>query len=138
MRHRIDSLDLTAPQGDLRGFFLGEVLRDSLAAPRLAAQLWRRVLMTRSDSPYAPKILLAIAATGTLPADSVTRLLDARYAASPYVLVLHGADDPGFRVLEDSLARYSALERAPPRAPQRPPARGARRAPSPTPAAPVQ
>ena len=138
MRHRIDSLDLTAPQGDLRGFFLGEVLRDSLAAPRLAAQLWRRVLMTRSDSPYAPKILLAIAATGTLPADSVTRLLDARYAASPYVLVLHGADDPGFRVLEDSLARYSALERAPARAPQRPPARGARRAPSPTPAAPVQ
>ena len=138
MRGRLDSLDLTTPQGDLRGFFLGEALRDSLSAPRLAAQLWRRVIIARPDSPYAPKILLAIAGTGAIPADSLTRLLDQRYAASPYVLVLHGADDPGYRALEDSLARYSALTRAPARAPQRAPARAARPTPSPTPAVPVQ
>lgn len=138
MRGRLDSLDLTSPQGDLRGFFIGEVLRDSLAAPRLAAQLWRRVLAARPDSPYAPKILLAMASTGAIPTDSLTRLLDARYAASPYVVVLHGADDPGYRVLEDSLARYAAPAHAPVRTPQRPPVRGARPTTSPTPAAPVQ
>lgn len=135
---RIDSLDLSAPQADLRGFFLGEVLRDSLAAPRLAAELWRRVVAARPESPYAPKLLLAIANTGGFPVDSLTRLLNERYAASPYVLVLHGADDPGYRALEDSLVRYFALNRAPARAPQRPPARGARPATAPTPAAPVQ
>jgi len=134
---RIDSLDLSAPQADLRGFFLGEVLRDSLAAPRLAAEIWRRVLAAHPESPYAPKILLAIANTGTFPADSLTRLLNERYAASPYVLVLHGADDPGYRALEDSLVRYAFLTRNS-RTPQRPPARGTRPPAAPTPAAPVQ
>ena len=138
VRGRLDSLDLTSPQGDLRGFFLGEVLRDSLSAPRLATQLWRRVLAARPDSPYAPKILLAMASTGAIPADSLTHLLSERYAASPYVLVLHGTDDPGYRALEDSLAHYSALTRAPARVPQRAPARGVRPPTAPTPAAPVQ
>jgi tetratricopeptide (TPR) repeat protein len=138
MDQRLDSLDLTAPQGDLRGFFLGEVLRDSLAAPRLAAQLWQRVLASWPESPFAPKIILALAATGAAPVDSLTRLLDARYATSPYVLVLHGADDPGFRILEDSLARYALSIRTRGRTPARAPVRGVRPATSPTPAAPVQ
>jgi tetratricopeptide (TPR) repeat protein len=137
MDKRLDSLDLTAPQGDLQGFFLGEVLRDSLAAPRLAAQLWQRVLASWPESPFAPKIILALAATGATPADSLTRLLDEHYATSPYVLALHGTDDPGFRILEDSLARYSLSTRARGRAPARAPVRGARPATSPTPAAPV-
>ncbi|MEO6067480.1 MAG: hypothetical protein ABJB33_03255 [Gemmatimonadota bacterium] len=139
-RQRLDSLVVTAPQGDIKGFLLGEALRDSLRAPRLAALVWRRVLAERPESPYAPKMLLAIAATGATPDDSITTLLDGRYAGSPYVLALHGHDDPAYRALEDSLVRFARSARTPARTPTiRPPARGARPTPtSPTPATPVQ
>ncbi|MBW8772835.1 MAG: hypothetical protein JF590_06045, partial [Gemmatimonadetes bacterium] len=89
-------------------------------------------------SPYAPKLLLAIARAADFPADSLARLLNERYATNPYVLVLRGADDPGYRALEDSLYRFASLDRIPPRAPPRSPGRGVRPVVSPTPAAPVQ
>lgn len=136
LRH--DSLVVSAPEGDLRGFLLGEALRDSVHAPRLAAQVWRRVLAERPESPYAPKLLLAIAATDRSFADTAAALLAGRYAASPYVVVLSGQGDPMFRVLEDSLGRFAARRAASSRAPARPATRTDRPTPTPTPAAPVQ
>ena len=127
-RARLDSLDTSAPQADIRGLLLGEALRDSLHAPRLAQALWRRVLAAQPESPYAPKLLLALAASDPRAADSIGQVLDLRYAASPYVLAFHGRDDPGFRVLEDSLARFVVRTRVP----ARPPARGRQPTPAPT------
>ena len=134
VRARIDSLDPLAPLADLQGLLLGEALRDSLHAPRLATGIWRRILAARPESPYAPKLLMAIAASDPASADSIGRLLEDRYAASPYVLAVHGLDDPGYRVLEDSLARFSVRVRAP----ARPPVRGRRPTAAPTPAAGVE
>lgn len=127
-RAQLDSLDPLAPQADLHGLLLGETLRDSLSSPRLAVNLWRRVLVARGDSPYAPKLLLALAALEPAAADSIRQLLETQYAASPYVLALHGGDDAGYRVLEDSLARFSVRARTP----VRPPVRGRRPAAAPT------
>lgn len=127
-RARLDSLDPAAPQADIRGLLLGEALRDSLHAPRLASAVWRRVLAARPESPYAPKLLLALAASDPGAADSISRILDSRYAASPYVLALHGRDDPGFRVLEDSLSRAVVRDRTP----TRPPVRGRQPTPAST------
>ena len=118
-RTRLDSLDPAAPQGDLRALLLGEALRDSLHAPHLAATVWRRTLALRAESPYAPKLLLALAALEPARVDSITALLEARYAASPYLAALRGGDAPGFRALEDSLARFAASARAQERAPVR-------------------
>jgi tetratricopeptide (TPR) repeat protein len=137
LKGRLDSLVVTAPQGDLRGFLLGEALRDSLHAPRLAARLWRRVLNERPDTPYAPKLLLAIAAVEVSVRDSIAAVLQTRYPESPYLLALHGTEVPGFRVLEDSLRGYAQSLRSAP-AGRRPP-RATRPAPAaPTPATPVQ
>lgn len=127
-RAQFDSLAPAAPQADMRGLLLGETFRDSLSAPRLAALVWRRVLAAQPDSPYAPKLLLALAALDPAGADSIARILDGRYATSPYVLALHGQDDAGFRVLEDSLSRFAARARAP----ARPPVRGRQPARTPT------
>lgn len=127
-RARLDSLDPAAPQGDIRGLLLGEALRDSLHAPRLAGAVWRRVLATRPESPYAPKLFLALAASDPASADSIGTILNARYAGSPYVLALRGQDDGGYGALEDSLARFTARVRAP----VRPPPRGRQPTPAPT------
>lgn len=117
---RIDSLVPGAPQGDLRGFLLGEALRDSLGAPRLAAGVWRRVLAERPASVYAPKLLLAVASVGGASADSVHALLDSAYASNPYVHALQGVPDDGFRLLEDSLARFARTSRTSVRRPRVP------------------
>ena len=120
LRGRVDSLAPGAPQGDLRGFLLGEALRDSLGAPRLAAVVWRRVLAEHPGSPYAPKLLLAVASVGGASPDSIHALLDSAYASSPYVHALQGVPDDGFRMLEDSLARFARTSRAPVRRPRTP------------------
>lgn len=135
-RARLDSISAAAPQGDLRGFLLGEALRDSMHAPRLAALVWRRVVTERSASPYAPKVWLALAAVGGAPNDSVLTLLADRYSDSPYVHVLHGTGDDGYRSLEDSLARFARSQRTPTRT-TRPTVRGSRPANAPLPAAPL-
>ena len=107
VRSQLDSIVPTAPRGDMRGFLVGESLRDTLGAPRLAAMIWRRVLSDFPASPYLPKTLIALAAAGGAPADSVQLVLDQRFATSPYVHALHGIADPAFRTLEDSLGRYA-------------------------------
>jgi hypothetical protein len=133
MKERYDSLDLLAPQGDMGAFLVGEALRDSLRADRLAARVWRRILNERPDSPYAPKAVLAMAALAPGQRDSLAELLRTRYPGSPYLIAASGADSPGFRALEDSLARYARALRNPARPAGRNP-----RAPAATPARPVQ
>ena len=134
-RADLDSITAATPQGDLRGFLLGESIRDSLRAPRLAGMVWRRVIDEHPASPYAPKALLALAAVGGAPADSVLGVLTDRYAASPYLHVIQGLEDVGYRPLEDSLARFARSRRAPPRTNR--PSRGLRPATA-QPAAPLQ
>jgi hypothetical protein len=122
LRAEYDSLDPTAPAGDLRTFLGAEAMRDSLGATRIATELFRRLAERAPASPYAPKALLALAQLDPAAADSVSALLDARYPASPYVLAVHGLAAPGFRVLEDSLRKFADARTAAP--PARPVRRG--------------
>jgi tetratricopeptide (TPR) repeat protein len=112
MRERYDSLHLEAPQGDMRAFLLGEALRDSLRADRLAIQIWNRLVNERPESPYAPKAVLVLATLAPVRRDSLIALLRTRYPESPYLIAAGGGDSPGFQVLEDSLARYSRTLRS--------------------------
>lgn len=123
-RARFDSIAPSAPRGDLMGFLLGESLRDSLGAPRLAGIVWRRMIADHPTSPYVPKALLALAAVGAAPADSVRTVLDAQFAASPYVLALHGTADSAYRSLEDSLWQFGRSLSAPTRRGRGTPPRG--------------
>jgi tetratricopeptide (TPR) repeat protein len=118
-----DSVRLSAPQGDLRAFVLGELMRDSLGAHRLATNLWRGIIDSLPASPYAPKALFALTALERGGTD--LEMVAARYPTSPYVVALRGGDDPAFRILEDSLARFARVYRALPRAAARPPQRPA-------------
>jgi hypothetical protein len=102
----------------------------------LAAVVWRRILTERPRSPYAPKAWLALAAVGGAPTDSVLTLLADQYSESPYVHVLRGTGDEGYRSLEDSLSRFARSQRAPARV-TRPQVRGSRPATTPLPAAPL-
>ncbi len=54
-----DSGAAGAAQADLRLFLAAETARDSLAAPALAASLFRTIVEIMPDSPYAPKAILA-------------------------------------------------------------------------------
>lgn len=108
---RLDSIAPDDGQGDLRGFLLGELLRDSLQAPGLAIGVWRRVVQDHPASPYTPKVLLALAAADRAPPDSILAVLRASYPTSPYLLAYLGAEDPGYRVLEDSLYRFGMRQR---------------------------
>ena len=56
-----DSVHPGAPQGDLATFVIAETVRDSLTAPRIAAELFAAVPAGWPTSPYAPKALLALA-----------------------------------------------------------------------------
>jgi tetratricopeptide (TPR) repeat protein len=136
-RRRLDSLDLRAPQGDMRGFLLAEELRDSLNAVLLSASLFERVASERPESPYASKALFAMAAADPAHRDSLMAMIVARHPADPYVIALTGGDTPLYRVLEDSLARFARAARTPPRQAPRPGARPPARPTNPTPAAPA-
>lgn len=124
-----DSVALQAPQGDLRAFVLGELLRDSLGAGRLAAKLWRGILDSQPSSPYAAKAMLAV--TTVEPGTGDLEAAVTRYPESPYVVALRGGDDPTYRLLEDSLARFARAYRTPARAPARPGRRPAAATPPP-------
>jgi hypothetical protein len=95
------------PQGDLRLFLAAESARDTLGAPRLAASLFRTIIETMPDSPYAPKALLAGKALDPEWGESVSPLLEERYAYSPYVAMLRGEEPYGYEQLEDSLQGYA-------------------------------
>jgi hypothetical protein len=124
-----DSVALQAPQGDLRAFVLGELLRDSLGAGRLAAKLWRGIIDSQPNSPYAAKAMLAL--TTVEPGTGNIEAAVTRYPTSPYLVALRGGDDPAFRILEDSLARFARAYRTPARAPARPGRRPAAATPPP-------
>jgi hypothetical protein len=102
-----DSLSAGAAQSDLRLFLAAEAARDSLAAPRLAAQLFRTIVEATPESPYAPKAILAGQALDPVWGASAVPLLEDRYAASPYVAFLQGYEPYGFVELEDSLRTFA-------------------------------
>jgi hypothetical protein len=95
-------------QGDLRLFLAGEVARDSLRAPMVAGELFRRILEQWPESPYAPKALLAAEGLDSTLSDSAQVLLADRYRDNPYVAMLRGEPADGYRVLEDSLLAFAA------------------------------
>ena len=116
-----DSLGAGAAQTDLLLFLAGETARDSLAAPALAAGLFRTVAESLPDSPYAPKAILAGHALDPAWGQSMLPLLDERYALSPYVAYLRGNEPYGYRALEDSLQIFArSLGLANPAGPARP------------------
>ncbi|MGH7579267.1 MAG: tetratricopeptide repeat protein [Gemmatimonadales bacterium] len=102
-----DSASAGAGQSDLRLFLAAETARDSLAAPALAASLFRTIVETMPDSPYAPKAILAGKLLDPVWGESAVLLLEQRYAASPYVSVLRGEEPYGYRELEDSLQSFT-------------------------------
>jgi hypothetical protein len=96
------------PQGDLRLFLAGEVARDSLKALLVASELFRRIVDQWSDSPYAPKALLAAQILDSTLADSAQVLFTGRYYDSPYMAMIRGDSAEGYRLLEDSLQAFAA------------------------------
>ncbi len=89
---------------DALWFHAGELARDSLAAPELAAGVFLSLGRDRSASLFAPKALVAAAALLGDGRDSVLGVLQATYPASPYTLALRGEASPGYAAAEDSLA----------------------------------
>jgi hypothetical protein len=115
-----DSASAGAAQADLRLFLAAETARDSLAAPALAASLFRMIVETMPDSPYAPKAILAGQTLDPVWGASALPLLEQRYASSPYVAFLQGMEPYGYRELEDSLQRFAYAAAAEPQAVPRP------------------
>lgn len=98
------------PLADLLRFAAGELLRDSIEAPSLAAKMFFLVGREHSESVLAPKALLAAAAIDSARADSVYRLLLSDYPTSPYTRAVRGEKSERFAVVEDSVR--SLLDRA--------------------------
>ncbi len=124
VRVAADSGSPEYPQGDLRLFLAAEVARDSLRAPLVANELFRRIVDQWSDSPYAPKALLAAQVLDSTLADSAQVLFTERYYDSPYMAMLRGDSADGYRALEDSLQAFAgklpAARGAPPAVRRRP------------------
>ncbi|HEY1335007.1 MAG TPA: hypothetical protein VGF31_12175, partial [Myxococcaceae bacterium] len=102
----LDSTGPDVPQGDMRLFLAAETVRDTLAAPVLAAGMFRQVVETWPESPYAPKAMLAGRVLDPEWGETVRPVLEEKYAASPYMAFLRGEDPAEYRVLEDSLQAY--------------------------------
>jgi hypothetical protein len=108
VREAADSSAARATAADLRLFLAAEVARDSLAAPVLAASLFRRVADDWPESAYAPKALFALAMLDPASAESAQALLATRYALSPYVAYTQGTSLPEYQALEDSLQAFAS------------------------------
>jgi tetratricopeptide (TPR) repeat protein len=117
------SLAPEALLGDLRLFLAAEAARDTLAAPRLANTIFRRIVDGWPSSPYAPKAILAAQQLDSTWTDSARVLLEERYPDSPYLALVRGESTPAFQQLEDSLGAFAAALSAPAR--RSPPARRA-------------
>ena len=89
---------------DVEAFHAAELARDTLAAPALAAMLFRRLADRHSASLFAPKALIAAGQLDAEALDSIGAVLQARYPGSPYTMVFRGEASPAFQILEDSLA----------------------------------
>jgi hypothetical protein len=106
----VEALEIAeAPRRDLRLFLVAEFFRDSLDAPRPAAQLFLRLARDHPTSMVAPKALLAATQLDASQRDSIRTVLDARYPESPYTLFLQGRASDAFRVAEDSLRTVLAM-----------------------------
>jgi TolA-binding protein len=101
------SLTPGSPQGDLRLFLAAETARDSLLAPRLAEELFQRIVREWPESPYAPKAVLAAQQVNPEWADSARSLLEMRYFTSPYLAMIRSGEDSAYRQLEDSLGAFA-------------------------------
>ncbi len=111
----VDSSAPGSPAGDMRVFLAAEAARDRLAAPRLAASLFRSIAAGWPDSPYAPKALLAAA---VLAGDTLLAAeAESRYPTSPYVLAVGETAVASLRALEDSLGAFADSIRIRPPAP---------------------
>jgi hypothetical protein len=86
-------------------FRAAELVRDSLHARRLAGRLFLRFAAEHPASLFAAKALVAALPLAPERRDSITVLLEATYAASPYTRALHGEATPTYAAAEDSLAR---------------------------------
>jgi hypothetical protein len=102
-----DSVAAGGVHADLRLFLAAEAARDSLAAPQLAASLFRTIVETIPESPYAPKAILAGKALDPVWGVSAASLLEGRYALSPYVAYMRGEEPYGYQELEDSLQVFA-------------------------------
>jgi hypothetical protein len=107
VKEAADSAASGVPLGDLRLFLAAESARDTLHAPVLAATLFRQVIETWPESPYAPKAWLAARALDPAWGEQVRPELEQRYAASPYLAFVRGEEPLGYRELEDSLQSYA-------------------------------
>jgi tetratricopeptide (TPR) repeat protein len=115
VRLAADSGAASFAQGDLRLFLAAEMARDTLEAPHVAGELFRRIVSEWPASPYAPKALLAAQHIDSTWADSAQAILAERYTDSPYLAVLRGESTDGYRALEDSLLTFAATQHAAPR-----------------------
>ncbi len=107
IRTYVDSVAPGSIQGDLATFSLAEAVRDSLPAPRIAAELFATIPAWWPASPYAPKAMLALAALEPAQADSIFLRIEAEYPGSPYLLLVAGDVTPAVLALEDSLQAYT-------------------------------
>jgi hypothetical protein len=101
---------MTIPETPGARFRVAELARDSLDAPALAGQFFLDVAAGDTGSLYAPKALVAALALLPERRDSITGVLDTRYAASPYTRAFHGEASLAYAAAEDSLARELGVE----------------------------
>ena len=106
-RSYADSVTPDAKEGDLATFALAEAVRDSLPAPRIAAELFATVPAWWPASPYAPKALLALAALEPTRAESIFHTIECDYPESPYLQLVAGEVTPAVLALEDSMMAYA-------------------------------
>ena len=90
-------------------FRRGELARDSLQAPPLAAALLIGFAQQHPTSLFAPKAIVAAIPLVPDRSDSLTHVLQGTYRTSPYTLALNGASSPGYTQAEDSLARLFGI-----------------------------
>lgn len=96
----------------VRAFRDAEMVRDSFAAPALAAGLFLRYAATYPTSLFAPKALIAAGQLRPEIIDSVNAALAAQYAESPYTQAVQGRPSPAYQAMEDSLAIAFGVVRA--------------------------
>lgn len=89
---------------EVKAFRDAELVRDSLAAPALAAHLFLKFAASHQTSLFAPKALIAAGQLTPEVLDSVDRVLQSKYPESPYTQAFHGGASPAYQAVEDSLA----------------------------------
>ena len=92
-------------------FRAAEVARDSLQAHALAGHLFLEAARDTA-SLFAPKALIAALALLPERRDSIARVLESRYASSPYTRAFHGEASVAYAAAEDSLARELGVANA--------------------------